>query len=82
MISVPPSSPRIWSPDKKIETSRAIAGIYDEGDNMDLRCNTVGGKQGLISLMFDMVLFGNLIMATNKLKLQKAAVGRGLNPQP
>ena len=43
-ISVPPNTPQISSGDKRIDTSRAIAGVYNEGDVMDLTCISVGGK--------------------------------------
>ena len=43
-ISVPPNTPQIQSGDDRIDTSRAIAGVYNEGDVMDLTCISVGGK--------------------------------------
>ena len=44
-ISVPPHSPQIQSGDSRIDTSRAIAGVYNEGDIMDLTCVSVGGEK-------------------------------------
>ena len=43
-ISVPPNTPQITSGDKRIDTSGAIAGVYNEGDVMNLTCSSTGGN--------------------------------------
>ncbi|TRY72296.1 hypothetical protein TCAL_11263 [Tigriopus californicus] len=43
-VVVPPNSPRIISEDRRIDTSKAIAGVYQEDDVMRLKCDVVGGR--------------------------------------
>ena len=43
-FSVPPNTPQIYSGDKRIDTSGAIAGVYNEGDIMNLTCTSTGGN--------------------------------------
>lgn len=51
LFLVPPNSPRIISEDRRIDTSKAIAGVYQEDDVMRLKCDVVGGgpKMGVLS---------------------------------
>ena len=43
LIAVPPNSPRVISEDGHIDTTGAIAGVYQEDEPMRLKCEVVGG---------------------------------------
>lgn len=47
---VPPNSPRIISEDRRIETSKAIAGVYQEDEIMRLKCDVVGGTYAFVRI--------------------------------
>ena len=44
LVAVPPSSPRVISEDGHIDTTGAVAGVYQEDESMRLKCEVVGGK--------------------------------------
>ena len=44
LVAVPPSSPRVISEDGHIDTTGAVAGVYQEDEPMRLKCEVVGGK--------------------------------------
>jgi len=48
-----PNSPRVTSRDRGIDTSGAVAGVYDEDDPMNLICDVVGGEGEAVSLAID-----------------------------
>ena len=51
IIAVPPNSPRVISEDGHIDTTGAIAGVYQEDEPMRLKCEVVGGRSSLKSPM-------------------------------
>ena len=44
---MPPNSPRVISEDGHIDTTGAIAGVYQEDEPMRLKCEVVGGRSSL-----------------------------------
>ena len=58
LLSVPPSSPRIRSRGNKNIISNGILGPVAENENIDLTCDTVGGKGYLFSEgIFNLIQF-------------------------
>ena len=45
LIAVPPNSPRVTSEEGHIDTTGAVAGVYQEDEPMRLKCEVVGGEQ-------------------------------------
>ena len=65
LLSVPPSSPRIRSRGKDI-ISNGILGPVAENENIDLTCDTVGGKGYLFSEdVLNLIPFSKLKFASN-----------------
>ena len=49
---MPPSSPRVISEDGHIDTTGAVAGVYQEDEPMRLKCEVVGGKSKNIPVLY------------------------------
>ena len=68
LLSVPPSSPRIRSRGNKNIISNGILGPVAENENIDLTCDTVGGKGYLFSIPFSKQNLRNYCASTLQLR--------------
>ena len=75
---MPPSSPRVISEDGHIDTTGAIAGVYQEDEHMRLKCEVVGGESswylvtnhtngGIITYLDTLTMFSMITLSRSTL---------------